>query len=272
MEEATPPPERSEALPDLPDAHEIIEGLFVGNADAAVEATTGPNSRKISHILDAAGCVTPAIFAALARALAEEQSEEAGELQPPPMSRKSGRTQSYSLNGIETLSAPLDDHGRTELSEDGRPDQEALISGLLRCGASFLGAEELQKKWFDFIERGLAEGKVLVHCRLGVNRSVTVVAAFLVRCRGFTPEEALGLLVEKRPCADPVSAYRMQLQTLAKRRLPTLRLRSGCHWQSSPPRRLRRLTRAVRRKSRSVSFQAPPPEGIAGCRRAGHAW
>ena len=72
MEEATPPPEPSEALPDLPDAHEIIEGLFVGNADAAVEATTGPNSRKITHILDAAGCVTPAIFAALASALAEE--------------------------------------------------------------------------------------------------------------------------------------------------------------------------------------------------------
>ena len=122
MEEATPPPEPSQALPDLPDAHEIIEGLFVGNADAAAEATTGPNSRNISHILDAAGCVTPAVFAALARALAEEEAaEEAHELrEPPAMSRKPERTQSYWLNGIETLSAPLDDHGRTELSEDGR--------------------------------------------------------------------------------------------------------------------------------------------------------
>ncbi|CAE7276493.1 putative tyrosine phosphatase 123R [Symbiodinium microadriaticum] len=195
MEEATPPPEPSQALPDLPDAHEIIEGLFVGNADAAAEATTGPNSRNISHILDAAGCVTPAVFAALARALAEEEAaEEAHELrEPPAMSRKPERTQSYWLNGIETLSAPLDDHGRTELSE------------------------ELQKTWFDFIEKGLAGGKVLVHCRLGVNRSVTVVAAFLVRCRGFTPEEALGLLMERRPCADPVSAYREQLRSLGRR-------------------------------------------------------
>ena len=60
----------------------------------------------------------------------------------------------------------------------------------------------------------LGLGEVLVHCRLGVNRSVTVVAAFLVRRRGFAPDEALELLSQRRPCADPVSAYREQLRAL----------------------------------------------------------
>ena len=103
----------------LPDAHEIIDKLFVGNADAAVEATTGPNSRGIGFILDVAGSVTPAIFAALASALAEEQSrsEDQEEAEQMPMSRPM-RTEPYILNGIETMSIPLDDHGRTELSEE----------------------------------------------------------------------------------------------------------------------------------------------------------
>ena len=103
----------------LPDAHEIIDGLFVGNADAAVEATTGPNSHGIGFILDVAGCVTPAVFAALAAALSEEHNSDADESEPSPLINcKTARAQAFSLNGIETVSIPLDDHGRTHLSED----------------------------------------------------------------------------------------------------------------------------------------------------------
>ena len=121
MEAAAPPPLEGPSE-TLADAHEVIDGLFVGSADAAVEATTGPNSRQIGYILDVAGCVTPAIFSALASALADEalESSEASavEEQPPPMTRRSWRSQVYLLNGVETLSVPLDDHGRTQLSED----------------------------------------------------------------------------------------------------------------------------------------------------------
>ena len=59
------------------------------------------------------------------------------------------------------------------------------------------------------------EGRnVLVHCRLGVNRSVTVVAAYLIRCRGFTAEAALEFLKQRRPCAKPNDAYCAQLYDL----------------------------------------------------------
>ena len=59
------------------------------------------------------------------------------------------------------------------------------------------------------------EGRnVLVHCRLGVNRSVTVVAAYLIRCRGVTAEAALEFLKQRRPCAKPNDAYCAQLYDL----------------------------------------------------------
>ena len=57
---------------------------------------------------------------------------------------------------------------------------------------------------------------MLVHCRLGVNRSVTVVAAFLMHRYGFGADEALQLLRERRPCAQPNELYCQQLRVLAQ--------------------------------------------------------
>ena len=56
---------------EVPDASEIIDGLFVGTAEAGIEATVGANCRQIRYILNVGGCVTPAMFAAVAEALAE---------------------------------------------------------------------------------------------------------------------------------------------------------------------------------------------------------
>ena len=64
----------------MPDASEIIDGLFVGTAEAGIEATVGPNTRQIRYILNLGGCVTPAIFAAVAEALVETaENAESGD-------------------------------------------------------------------------------------------------------------------------------------------------------------------------------------------------
>ncbi|XP_014661476.1 PREDICTED: dual specificity protein phosphatase 3-like [Priapulus caudatus] len=42
-----------------------------------------------------------------------------------------------------------------------------------------------------FIEEGLREGKVLVHCREGISRSATVVLAFLILRKNMTVQEAV---------------------------------------------------------------------------------
>eukprot|EP00435_Cladocopium_sp_Y103_P017845 s1287_g4.t1 len=170
---------------EVPDASEIIDGLFVGTAEAGIEATVGANSRQIRYILNVGGCVTPAIFAAVAEALAENGDEDGRGTKTLAI-----HDQVYTQNGVVTLAIPMDDFGRTQLTE----------TFLQRC--------------FDFIAAGLEDGRVLVHCRLGVNRSVTVAAAFLMRRKGFSAEQALQLLRERRPGAQPNEAYCEQLRQM----------------------------------------------------------
>lgn len=53
-----------------------------------------------------------------------------------------------------------------------------------------------------FIENQIANGKtVYVHCYWGLMRSATVVAAYLIKTRGMTPEEAKRFVKERRPKA-----------------------------------------------------------------------
>jgi len=56
-------------------------------------------------------------------------------------------------------------------------------------------------------------GRVLVHCVMGVSRSVTVAAAYLVWARGgaLPLARALRLLQARRPCALPNAGFRAQL-------------------------------------------------------------
>lgn len=174
---------------EVPDASEIIDGLFVGTAEAGIEATVGANCRQIRYILNVGGCVTPAMFAAVAEALAEnvENGNDDGR---GTKTLAWNNDQVYTQNGVVTLAIPMDDFGRTQLTE----------AFLQRC--------------FDFIAAGLEEGRVLVHCRLGVNRSVTVAAAFLMRRNRFSADQALQLLRERRPGAQPNEAYCEQLRQM----------------------------------------------------------
>uniref|UniRef100_A0A7S2ZRB3 protein-tyrosine-phosphatase n=1 Tax=Rhodosorus marinus TaxID=101924 RepID=A0A7S2ZRB3_9RHOD len=50
----------------------------------------------------------------------------------------------------------------------------------------------------EFIKRGLEDGGVLVHCQAGVNRSVAIVAAYLISEKRVKLSRVLSLLKEKR--------------------------------------------------------------------------
>ncbi|CAM9936694.1 unnamed protein product, partial [Ascophyllum nodosum] len=63
-----------------------------------------------------------------------------------------------------------------------------------------------------FIEQGSFYGKVLVHCNKGVSRSSTVVAAYLMRNRGLTKDEALTYLRSRRSIVCPHEGFMAQLE------------------------------------------------------------
>lgn len=64
-----------------------------------------------------------------------------------------------------------------------------------------------------FIDDAVASGgKVLVHCVCGVSRSATIVAAWVMSKHGYTVEETLQMMKERRDCVDPNPAFRDQLE------------------------------------------------------------
>merc|ERR1719182_80697 len=64
----------------------------------------------------------------------------------------------------------------------------------------------------DFIGDALDKGgRVLVHCTLGVSRSTTSVAAFLIRYKKWTLKETLDFLADKRKGIKPNRGFLKQL-------------------------------------------------------------
>lgn len=55
------------------------------------------------------------------------------------------------------------------------------------------------------------EKSVIVHCRVGISRSVTLVAAYLIKYHGMSSARAIQTIQESRPCANPIPAFRRQL-------------------------------------------------------------
>ena len=67
-------------------------------------------------------------------------------------------------------------------------------------------------KSYDFIDRNLLRTNVLVHCMAGISRSVTIVAAYIVRKFKKTSEEALGQIRRKRSIINPNEGFIRQLK------------------------------------------------------------
>ncbi|KAJ7778816.1 protein-tyrosine phosphatase-like protein [Mycena maculata] len=65
-----------------------------------------------------------------------------------------------------------------------------------------------------FIEDALARGgRVLVHCVMGVSRSTTVVAAYLMKTMSLTPAAAISFIKKHRPRVQPNYGFLKQLDT-----------------------------------------------------------
>ncbi|KZV64069.1 phosphatases II [Peniophora sp. CONT] len=68
----------------------------------------------------------------------------------------------------------------------------------------------------EFIDNALASGGcVLVHCVMGVSRSATVIAAYLMQKRNISPSEALAVIAQRRPQIFPNYGFVKQLHVFA---------------------------------------------------------
>lgn len=67
----------------------------------------------------------------------------------------------------------------------------------------------------DYIDKLLRETEwsVIVHCRCGVSRSVTLVCAYLIKYLKMEYDEAILFVQKRRPCANPISSFRHQLRS-----------------------------------------------------------
>jgi predicted protein tyrosine phosphatase len=73
---------------------------------------------------------------------------------------------------------------------------------------------------YDVFERAVAfihdamnsNGAVYVHCLMGISRSPTLVAAYLMSHRAMNAEQALAFLIEKRPIVCPNDGFRAALK------------------------------------------------------------
>lgn len=91
--------------------------------------------------------------------------------------------------------------------------------------------EDLSKnfqKCNDFINSGRQSGgNVLIHCRCGKSRSVTIATAYIMSTTGLKWEDALDVVMKCRPCARPNDGFRKQLECWEKNRNVILRKVDG---------------------------------------------
>ena len=82
---------------------------------------------------------------------------------------------------------------------------------------SDFGTDDLSKKlppMLDYIDRAMKVGAILIHCSQGINRSPSVVLAFLIMRARWSLREAWTFVRARRPCISPHILYWTQLQQL----------------------------------------------------------
>ncbi|KAG6808901.1 hypothetical protein H0H93_016355, partial [Arthromyces matolae] len=69
----------------------------------------------------------------------------------------------------------------------------------------------------EFIEAALkSQGKVLVHCVMGISRSTTVIAAYLMKTRKMSRSAAIKFIKQRRPEVHPNYGFIKQLEAFAE--------------------------------------------------------
>ncbi|XP_014285480.1 protein phosphatase Slingshot [Halyomorpha halys] len=139
---------------------------------------------------------------------------------------------------------------------------------------------DLLKHWdntFKYISKAKKEGsKVLVHCKMGVSRSASVVIAYAMKAYSWDLKKALNYVQNKRQCIKPNSSFISQLETYQgildamKNREKLQRSKSETNLKSKHPTRgeKRSSEREENEGDRSVSEgeieeRLPPLHGVA---------
>ncbi|XP_074608791.1 dual specificity protein phosphatase 7-like [Acropora palmata] len=74
---------------------------------------------------------------------------------------------------------------------------------------------------FDFIDEGIKQNRgVLIHCRGGVSRSVTVTIAYLISAHNMTLNEAYDFVKQRKPSVNPNLNFMGQLLEFERQRIP----------------------------------------------------
>ncbi|XP_033103497.1 dual specificity protein phosphatase 1B-like isoform X2 [Anneissia japonica] len=74
----------------------------------------------------------------------------------------------------------------------------------------------LMPECVKFIENSIESGGVLVHCFMGISRSSTIVAAYLMKNEKISFDDALTSIRKARPQARPNFGFRQQLDLFQK--------------------------------------------------------
>jgi len=118
-------------------------------------------------------------------------------------------------------------------------------------------ATELLKHWdrtFKYIRRAFESGsKVLVHCKMGVSRSASVVIAYAMKVKDWDLTEALQHVKDKRGCVKPNVSFMQQLEIYAGI-LDASRQRHNHLWRSKSETNLKQPPR-----TETASTSAPLP-------------
>jgi len=71
----------------------------------------------------------------------------------------------------------------------------------------------------DFIHNAVTKenGKVLVHCQMGISRSTTSVLAYLIKYHGMSPAQAKSFVKQRRSIVYPNEGFIQQLEAYAKK-------------------------------------------------------
>jgi len=68
-----------------------------------------------------------------------------------------------------------------------------------------------------FIQKALEQGgRILLHCVMGISRSATVLAAYLMKTRNMTSSDAIRFIKQRRPQAQPNYGFTKQLDIFEK--------------------------------------------------------
>lgn len=119
---------------------------------------------------------------------------------------------------------------------------------------------ELLKHWdstFRYIAQVKDRGsKVLVHCKMGISRSASVVIAYAMKAFNMSLEEALNLVKKKRTCIKPNQAFCTQLKTY-EGILDASRQRHNILWRSKSETNLKSTSAQQASRSMMRNHQNP---------------